>query len=85
MAGITERLEHAVKGLRNPSPDMQDSLARMVLQVVGEEQPAIQLSAEEEASFGRQFRGRLINYEFPFWRFYAIAASGTSDMTAIAA
>lgn len=48
---MTELLERAVETLRNLSPDMQDSLARMVLQVVGEEQPAIQLSAEEDASF----------------------------------
>ncbi|ESQ75180.1 hypothetical protein ABAC402_10955 [Asticcacaulis sp. AC402] len=40
MAGMTELLEHAVETLRNLSPDMQDSLARMVLQVVGEEQQA---------------------------------------------
>ena len=48
---MTELLEHAVEVLRNLSPDMQDSLARMVLQIVGEEQPAIRLSPEEEASF----------------------------------
>lgn len=47
---MTELLEHAVKALRNLSPDMQDNLARLVLQVVGDEQPAIQLSADEEAS-----------------------------------
>jgi hypothetical protein len=48
---MTELLEHAVEALRNLSPDMQDHLARMVLQVVGEEQPAIRLSAEDGASF----------------------------------
>ena len=47
---MTELLEHAVEALRNLSPDMQDSLARMVLQVMGEEQPAIRLSPEEAAS-----------------------------------
>lgn len=48
---MTELLEHAVEALRNLSPDMQDNLARMVLQVMGEEQPMLQLSAEDEASF----------------------------------
>jgi hypothetical protein len=47
---MTELLEHAVNALRNLSPDMQDNLARMVLQVVGEDLPAVQLSADDEAS-----------------------------------
>ena len=48
---MTELLEHAVKALRNQSPDRQDDLARMLLQAVGEEQPAVQLSPEDEAWF----------------------------------
>ena len=48
---MTELLEHAVEALRRLSPDMQDDLARIVLQIVGEEQSAIQMSPEEEASF----------------------------------
>jgi hypothetical protein len=48
---MTERLEHAVEALRNLSTDRQDHFARMLLQVVGEEQPARPVSAEDEASF----------------------------------
>ncbi len=48
---MTELLEQAVEALRRLSPGMQDDLARMVLQVVGEDQTVIQLSPEEEASF----------------------------------
>ncbi len=48
---MTELLEHAVEALRNLSPDMQDDLARMVLQVMGENQPVIYLSPDEAASF----------------------------------
>ncbi len=48
---MTELLEHAVSALRGLSADMQDDVARMVLQVMGQEQPAIQLTAEEDASF----------------------------------
>lgn len=48
---MTKLLEHAVEALRNLSPDRQDDLARMVLQVGGEDQAAVQLSAEDEASF----------------------------------
>ena len=48
---MTELLEHAVEALRSLSPDMQDNLARMVLQVMGEAQPVIRLSPEEDASF----------------------------------
>jgi predicted transcriptional regulator len=48
---MTELLQQAVEALRNLSPDRQDDLARMVLQVVGEELPALPLSAEDEASF----------------------------------
>jgi len=52
---MTELLEHAVAALRNLSPEMQDNLARMVLQVVGEAQPVVQLSPEEDASFDESF------------------------------
>ncbi len=48
---MTELLEHAVETLRALPPETQDSLARMLLQFVGEDLPAFQLSAEEECSF----------------------------------
>jgi predicted transcriptional regulator len=48
---MTKLLEHAVETVRALPPAMQDELARMLLQLAGEEQPVIQLTAEEEASF----------------------------------
>ena len=44
-------LEQALQAARALPPDMQDALAHMVLQFAGEEQPAIQLTADEETSF----------------------------------
>ena len=38
--------------MRGLPPEMQDDLARMLLQLAaGDDQPVVQLSAEEEASF----------------------------------
>ncbi|HYA72896.1 MAG TPA: hypothetical protein VEF36_07030 [Roseiarcus sp.] len=48
---MTKLLEHAVETVRALPPEAQDSLARMLLQFAGEDQAAIQLTAEEEASF----------------------------------
>jgi predicted transcriptional regulator len=48
---MTKLLEQALEAARALPPDMQDALARMLLQFAGEEQPAIQLTAEEESSF----------------------------------
>ena len=48
---MTKLLEHAVETLRALPPETQDSLARMLLQFVGEDLPAFQLTAEEESSF----------------------------------
>jgi predicted transcriptional regulator len=48
---MTKLLEHAVETVRSLPPEMQDELARMLLQFAGEEQPVVQLTAEEEASF----------------------------------
>jgi len=48
---MTKLLEHAVETVRGLPPEMQDDLARMLLQFAGEDQPAVQLTAEEEASF----------------------------------
>ncbi|MGD0419135.1 MAG: hypothetical protein ABSA68_06105 [Xanthobacteraceae bacterium] len=41
----------AVETMRGLPAEMQDNLARMLLQLAGEDQPVLQLSAEEEASF----------------------------------
>jgi hypothetical protein len=48
---MTRLLEHAVETLRALPPETQDSLARTLLQFVGEAPPAFQLTAEEESSF----------------------------------
>jgi hypothetical protein len=47
---MTKLLEQAVETVRGLPPEMQDELARMLLQLAGEAQPLLQLSAEEEAS-----------------------------------
>jgi hypothetical protein len=46
---MTELLDHAIETVRALPPAMQDELARVLLQLAGEEQPVIQLTAEEEA------------------------------------
>jgi hypothetical protein len=46
---MTKLLEHAVDTVRALPPELQDELARLLLQVAGEEQPIIQLTAEERA------------------------------------
>jgi hypothetical protein len=48
---MTKLLERAVNVVRGLSPEMQDDFARMLLLLAGEEQPVMQLSAEEAASF----------------------------------
>ena len=48
---MTKLLEHAVETVRGLSPQVQDDLARLLLQLAGEDQPAVQLTAEEAASF----------------------------------
>ena len=48
---MTKLLEKAIDTVRGLPPEMQDNLARVLLQFAGEEQPLIQLTAEEEASF----------------------------------
>ena len=49
---MTKLLEQAVETVRGLPPEMQDDLARVILQLAGEDQPVLQLSAEEEASLG---------------------------------
>jgi hypothetical protein len=46
---MTKLLEHAVDSVRALPSEVQDELARLLLQVAGEEQPVIQLTAEERA------------------------------------
>ncbi|MGQ0444044.1 MAG: hypothetical protein ACT4O2_02685 [Beijerinckiaceae bacterium] len=48
---MTELLDRAIEAARGMSPEKQDELARMLLQFAGEDQPMIQLTAEEESSF----------------------------------
>jgi predicted transcriptional regulator len=47
---MTKLLEQAVETVRGLPPEIQDELARMLLQLAGEAQPLLQLSPEEEAS-----------------------------------
>jgi hypothetical protein len=47
---MTKLLEHAVETARGLPPEMQDALARILLQFAGEDQPVIQLTAEERAA-----------------------------------
>ena len=48
---MTKLLEQAVETVRGLPPEIQDELARMLLLLAGEDQPTLQLSPEEEASF----------------------------------
>ena len=48
---MTKLLEQAVETVRGLPPEVQDDLARILLQLAGEDQPVLQLSAAEEASF----------------------------------
>jgi hypothetical protein len=47
---MTELLEQAVEVVRDLPPEVQDDLARILLQLAGKDQPVVQLSAAEEAS-----------------------------------
>ncbi len=48
---MTKLLEKAFETVRGLPPEIQDDLACVLLQLAGEDQPVLQLSAEEEASF----------------------------------
>ena len=48
---MTKLLEQAVEVVRDLPPEVQDDLARILLQLAGKDQPVIQLTADEEASF----------------------------------
>ena len=49
LSTMTKLLEHAVESVRALPPEVQDELARLLLQVAGEEQPVIRLTPEERA------------------------------------
>lgn len=46
---MTKLLEHAVKTVRHLPPEVQDELARMLLQFAGEDLPRIKLTEDELA------------------------------------
>jgi len=48
---MTKLLEHAVDVARGLPPEVQDDLARVLLELAGEDQPVVELTREEEASF----------------------------------
>jgi hypothetical protein len=47
---MTKLLEQALETVRGLPPEIPGELARMLLQLAGEDQPLLQLSPEEEAS-----------------------------------
>jgi len=47
---MTKLLEHAVDAVRRLPPEIQDDLARVLLQLAGEDQPLVDLTPEEEAA-----------------------------------
>lgn len=47
---MTKLLEQAVEVVRDLPPEVQDDLARILLQLAGKEQPMVKLSAAEETS-----------------------------------
>ncbi len=49
---MTKLFDQAVDTVRALPPDAQDELALLLLQLAGQEQPAIALTADETASFG---------------------------------
>jgi hypothetical protein len=60
---MTKLLEQAVETARALSPEAQDDLARMMMMIAGEDQPVVQLSAEEKASFAES-RAQAARREF---------------------
>jgi hypothetical protein len=48
---MTELLERAVETLRGLPPEAQDALARILLQLAGDDPSIVRLSADEEESF----------------------------------
>jgi hypothetical protein len=60
---MTKLLEQAVDTVRALPPAMQDDLARLLLQLAGEEQPPVQLEPAEEPSFAESL-GQAARGEF---------------------
>jgi hypothetical protein len=50
---MTELLERAVQTVRALPPDAQDDIARLLLQLAGDEQPVMQITDAERASFAK--------------------------------
>jgi hypothetical protein len=50
---MTKLFEHAVETVRHLPSDMQDELARVLLQLTGEDQSIVDLTPEEEAAVVR--------------------------------
>jgi predicted transcriptional regulator len=50
---MTKLLEESIDAARRLPSEMQDELARMVLQFAGQQQSAIELTAEENAALAR--------------------------------
>ena len=57
LSTMTKLLEHAVDSVRALPPEVQDELARLLLQVAGEEQPVILLTSEERADLAEADEG----------------------------
>ncbi len=53
---MTELLERAIERLRAASPEEQDAVAAVMLQLTGEAEGVYVLTPEEEASFGPSLR-----------------------------
>ncbi|RBP12313.1 hypothetical protein DFR50_114143 [Roseiarcus fermentans] len=52
---MTELLDHAVRTVLTLSPATQDALARILLELAGDDPAPITLDAEENASFDASF------------------------------
>ena len=50
---MTELLEHAIERIRALPAETQDHFARVLLAMAGDEEPAYQLTPEEETSFAK--------------------------------
>lgn len=50
---MTKLFERAVETARALPPEVQDDIARVVLKLAGDDQPAMLLTAEEKASFAK--------------------------------
>lgn len=64
---MTRLLDQAIESVRELSADRQDELARLLLQLAGIEQPTLDLTPEEAASFdesmGQAERGEFASDE----------------------